>query len=186
MSGRVAVLVAAVTLVAGCADDGTGPVASAPIRVVVTGITAADVRANERIEKDVAVTASGAAWPGFIDLARAECGGAPAGLEVIAAGVELLESSATTDLSDAIGDLVDLYFDAGGAGRVIAAGSALEGETTRLPLPVMATRRELAPILTQLLAGDFRVGLSAEPDTEPPTGFSMDVALDFQVRALCE
>lgn len=186
MSGRVAVLVAAVTLVAGCADDGTGPVASAPIRVVVTGITTADVQPNERIEKDVAVTSSNGAWRGFIDFARAECGGGPAGLELIDAGVELLGSSAIAELGDGIDDLVDLYFDAGGAGRVIAAGSTLEGEKTRLPLPVTATRRELAPILTQLLAGDFRVGLSVEPDDEPPDAFSMDVALDFQVRALCE
>ncbi len=183
-------------LLAALAGCGGGSVDSGTMTITVNSMNESDIRTPGVVQKDENISNdSGNPWGEFVKRARDQCGGDPAGFEVLGASVGLDTSGGGNvqrfeDVSGA-GDAVTAFF-ASTSGSDATAVKADVGSVTGptgagpIPLALSATRASLAPLHGRLVGGDFHVGVRVGTYLTAQDRFTMDVRVSFSVRAHCD
>lgn len=188
-------LVLALLVISGCGgdDDPMGPVDSPTITLTVNSMNPSDIRTPGIIEKDENIsTESGNPWGRFIDSATDECGGDPAGFDVlmVSMALDVAGSQDVTQLDDVIDGTATVFFSStrgsdASAVRVNVASGPVVGAGP-VTLPLAATRASFAVLHERMVGGDFHVGVRGETSLTDNDDFSMDVRVTFSARALCQ
>lgn len=173
----VLVALSAVALPA-CDDD---PVASTGTIVIqLSGINEGDIRSGVVENSKNVTTETGNPYRIFLDEARTVLGRPPGRIRVTSASITIDGSSrGVASLADLFTGEVNVFLDANVGGTVPVARTTDPAGMGPVAFRIVAGDDDLAPIMTALLAGDFRVGVNGPTPRLPSDDF--DARLDVRI-----
>jgi hypothetical protein len=174
----------------GCqGDDLFAPIDGPDLRFIIRGITASDI-ASGRIDKSANVSSEpGDPWGDFLAQARSACSSDPESFDVTVAAIGLdITTSSVESLGEVFTDDAAIYLRPGSttAGQILIAEGRVQGSGGEFVFMVPGDlSSRLAPLHSQLLAGNIHVAVSGATARTASDSFSLDARVRLRVIAFC-